>query len=258
MTNNRIATRDEWLVARKAHLAKEKELTRLRDQLSAERRELPWVRIDKPYVFEGPSGRETLSDLFDGRSQLIIQHFMFGPGWKEGCVGCSFSVDHIEGALVHLEHHDVSYVAASRAPLPEIEAFKKRMGWRFKWVSSYGSDFNYDFHVSFKPDEIEKGEGYYNYEMRKIGIEELSGRSVFYKDESGDIFHTYSSYGRGGDLMLGTYNILDLMPKGRNETGPNHNMTDWVRHHDRYDSGGGHVAATGRYVPPDGSAETGS
>jgi len=258
MTNNRIATRDEWLVARKAHLAKEKELTRLRDQLSAERRELPWVRIDKPYVFEGPSGREILSDLFDGRSQLIIQHFMFGPGWKEGCVGCSFSVDHIEGALVHLEHHDVSYVAASRAPLPEIEAFKKRMGWRLKWVSSYGSDFNYDFHVSFKPDEIEKGEGYYNYEMRKIGIEELSGRSVFYKDESGDIFHTYSSYGRGGDLMLGTYNILDLMPKGRNETGPNHNMTDWVRHHDRYDSGGGHVAATGRYVPPDGSAETGS
>ena len=256
MTNNRIATRDEWLVARKAHLAKEKELTRLRDQLSAERRELPWVRIDKPYVFEGPSGRETLSDLFDGRSQLIIQHFMFGPGWKEGCVGCSFSVDHIEGALVHLEHHDVSYVAASRAPLPEIEAFKKRMGWRLKWVSSYGSDFNYDFHVSFKPDEIEKGEGYYNYEMRKIGIEELSGRSVFYKDESGDIFHTYSSYGRGGDLMLGTYNILDLMPKGRNETGPNHNMTDWVRHHDRYDSGGGHVAATGRYVPVDSSAAT--
>jgi len=258
MTNNRIATRDEWLVARKAHLAKEKELTRLRDQLSAERRELPWVRIDKPYVFEGPSGRETLSDLFDGRSQLIIQHFMFGPGWKEGCVGCSFSVDHIEGALVHLEHHDVSYVAASRAPLPEIEAFKKRMGWRLKWVSSYGSDFNYDFHVSFKPDEIEKAKVYYNYDMRKIGVEELSGRSVFYKDTNGDVFHTYSSYGRGGDLMLGTYNILDLMPKGRNETGPNHNLTDWVRHHDRYDSGGGHVAATGRYVPPDGSAETGS
>ena len=255
MTNNRIATRDEWLVARKAHLAKEKELTRLRDQLSAERRELPWVRIDKPYVFEGPSGRETLSDLFDGRSQLIIQHFMFGPGWKEGCVGCSFSVDHIEGALVHLEHHDVSYVAASRAPLPEIEAFKKRMGWRLKWVSSYGSDFNYDFHVSFKPDEIEKGEVYYNYDMRKIGIEELSGLSIFYKDAEGDVFHTYSSYGRGGDLMLGTYNILDLTPRGRNETGPNHNLTDWVRHHDCYD-GGGHVAATGRYVPVDSSAAT--
>jgi len=255
MMHNRIVTRDEWLAARKAHLAKEKELTHLRDQLSAERRELPWVRIEKNYVFDGPNGKETFAQLFDGRSQLIIQHFMFGPGWKEGCVGCSFSVDHIEGALVHLEHHDVSYVAVSRAPLPEIAAFKKRMGWRLKWVSSYGSDFNYDFHVSFKPEEIEKGEAYYNYEIRKVGIEELSGRSVFYKDENGDIFHTYSSYARGGDLMLGTYNILDLMPKGRNETGPNHNLTDWVRHHDCYD-GGGHVAATGRYVPVDSSAAT--
>ena len=252
MMHNRIVTRDEWLAARKAHLAKEKELTHLRDQLSAERRELPWVRIEKNYVFAGPNGKETFAQLFDGRSQLIIQHFMFGPGWKEGCVGCSFEVDHIDGALVHLEHHDVSYVVVSRAPLPEIEAFKKRMGWRFKWVSSYGSDFNYDFHVSFKPDEIEKAKVYYNYDMRKIGVEELSGRSVFYKDTNGDVFHTYSSYGRGGDLMLGTYNILDLMPKGRNETGPNHNLTDWVRHHDRYESAG-HVAATGRYVPASGS-----
>ena len=142
MTHNRIVTREDWLVARKAHLAKEKELTRLRDQLSTERRELPWVKIDKPYVFDGPNGKETLADLFDGRSQLIIKHFMLGPGWTEGCVGCSFEVDHIEGALVHLEHHDVTYVAVSRAPLPEIEAFKRRMGWRFKWVSSYGSDFN--------------------------------------------------------------------------------------------------------------------
>jgi predicted dithiol-disulfide oxidoreductase (DUF899 family) len=235
------------------HLAKEKELTRLRDQLSAERRELPWVKVEKQYIFDGPKGKETLAGLFDGRGQLIIKHFMLGPGWKEGCVGCSFEVDHIEGALVHLEHHDVSYVVVSRAPLPEIEAFKKRMGWRFKWVSSYRSDFNYDFHVSFQPDDIEKGEVYYNYEMRRVGIEELSGRSVFYKDENGDLFHTYSSYGRGGDLMLGTYNILDLMPKGRNETGPNHNLTDWVRHHDRYDSGAD-VASTGRYVPADGSA----
>jgi len=248
MMHNRIVTRDEWLAARKAHLVREKELTRRRDQLSAERRELPWVKIEKPYVFEGPAGKETLADLFDRRSQLIIKHFMLGPGWQEGCVGCSFEVDHIEGALVHLEHHDVSYVVVSRAPLPEIEAFKKRMGWRFKWVSSYGSDFNYDFHVSFEPDEIQKGEVYYNYEMRKVGIEELSGRSVFYKDANGDVFHTYSSYGRGGDLMLGTYNILDLMPKGRNETGPNHNLTDWVRHHDRYDDGG-FVDPTGRYVP---------
>jgi len=252
MMHNRIVTRDEWLAARKAHLAKEKELTHLRDQLSAERRELPWVRIEKSYVFAGPNGKETFAQLFDGRSQLIIQHFMFGPGWKEGCVGCSFSVDHIEGALVHLEHHDVSYVAVSRAPLPEIEAFKKRMGWRLKWVSSHGSDFNYDFHVSFKPEEIGKGEAYYNYEIRKVGIEELSGRSVFYKDENGDIFHTYSSYARGGDLMLGTYNILDLMPKGRNETGPNHNLTDWVRHHDRYDDGG-FVDRTGRYVAAEDS-----
>jgi len=257
MMQNRIVTREEWLAERQAHLAKEKELTRLRDQLSAERRELPWVKIDKSYVFEGPDGTETLSGLFDGRSQLIIKHFMLGPGWKEGCVGCSFEVDHIEGALVHLEHHDVTYVAVSRAPLPEIEAFKRRMGWRFKWISSYGSDFNYDFHVSFKPDEVERGEVYYNYEMRKVGIEELSGRSVFYKDANSDVFHTYSSYGRGGDLMLGTYNILDLMPKGRNETGPNHNLTDWVRHHDRYDSGG-HIAPTGRYVPANGSTETGS
>ncbi len=256
MMHNRIVTRDEWLAARKAHLAKEKELTRLRDRLSAERRELPWVKIDKSYLFEGPNGTEMLADLFDGRSQLIIKHFMLGPGWKEGCVGCSFEVDHIEGALVHLEHHDVSYVVVSRAPLPEIEAFKKRMGWRFKWVSSYGSDFNYDFHVSFKPEEIEKGEASYNYEVRKVGIDELSGRSVFYKDANGDVFHTYSSYARGGDLMLGTYNILDLMPKGRNETGPNHNLTDWVRHHDRYDIGG-YVAPTGRYVPADSSAETG-
>src|SRR5262249_32800724 len=166
MMHNRIVTREEWLAARKAHLVKEKELTRLRDQLSAERRQLPWVKIEKQYVFDSLKGKETLADLFDGRSQLIIKHFMLGPGWKEGCVGCSFEVDHIEGALVHLEHHDVTYVVVSRAPLPEIDAFKRRMGWRFKWVSSFGSEFNYDFHVSFKPEEIEKGEGYYNYEMR--------------------------------------------------------------------------------------------
>ena len=247
MTHNRIVTREDWLVARKAHLAKEKELTRLRDQLSTERRELPWVQIDKPYVFDGPNGKETLADLFDGRSQLIIKHFMLGPGWTEGCVGCSFEVDHIEGALVHLEHHDVTYVAVSRAPLPEIEAFKRRMGWRFKWVSSYGSDFNYDFHVSFTQDEIACGEAYYNYDMRPIAIDELSGRSVFYKDATGTVFHTYSSYARGGENFLGTYHFLDITPKGRNET-INGNLTDWVRHHDRYGAGGS-VAASGRSVP---------
>ena len=229
-----IVSHDNWLAARKQLLAKEKELTRLRDQLAAERRALPWVKVENPYVFDGPGGKETLAELFAGRSQLIVKHFMLGPGWSEGCVGCSFELDHIDGILVHLEHRDVSYVAVSRAPLPEIEAFKQRMGWHIKWVSSADSDFNYDFHVSFKPEEIAKGEGYYNYQMRKIGIDELSGRSVFYKDENGDVFHTYSSYGRGGEDMLGTYRLLDIVPKGRDETGPNRNLSDWVLHHDRY------------------------
>ena len=229
-----IVSQDEWLAARRQLLAREKEFTRLRDQLTSERRALPWVKVEKPYVFDGPDGKETLAELFGGRSQLIVKHFMLGPGWSEGCVGCSFELDHIDGILVHLEQRDVSYVAVSRAPLAEIEAFKQRMGWRVKWVSSAGSDFNYDFHVSFRPDEIAKGEGYYNYETRKIGIDELSGRSAFYKDINGDVFHTYSSYGRGGEDLLGTYRLLDLVPKGRNETGPNHNLTDWVRHRDRY------------------------
>jgi predicted dithiol-disulfide oxidoreductase (DUF899 family) len=243
-----IVSHDEWLVARKQLLVKEKELTRLRDRLAAERRALPWVKIEKPYVFDGPEGKETLADLFGGRSQLIIKHFMLGPGWTEGCVGCSFELDHIDGILVHLEQRDVSYVAVSRAPLPEIQAFKKRMGWHIKWVSSAGSDFNYDFHVSFGPGEIATGEGYYNYEMRKIGVEELSGRSVFYKDVNDDVFHAYSSFGRGGEDLLGTYRLLDLVPKGRDETGPNRNLSDWVRHHDRYGDRG-FVAATGRWVP---------
>jgi predicted dithiol-disulfide oxidoreductase (DUF899 family) len=237
MLHNQVVSRDEWLAARKQHLIKEKELTRLRDQLNAERRALPWVKVEKPYVFDGPDGKQSLADLFDGRSQLIVKHFMLGPDWQEGCVGCSFEVDHVGGALVHLEHHDVSYVLVSRAPLPKIEAFKQRMGWRFKWVSSYGSDFNYDFHVSFKEDEIARGKAYYNYEVRQIGIDELSGRSVFYKDTAGDIFHTYSSYGRGGESFLGTYSYIDITPKGRDEI-INGNLTDWVRHHDRYQDEG--------------------
>jgi len=187
MMHNRIVTREEWLDVHKRHLVNEKELTRRRDQLSAARRELPWVRIDKPYVFEGPNGKETLADLFGGRSQLIVKHFMLGPGWKEGCVGCSFHSDHIDGAVPHLAQHDVTLLAVSRAPFAEIEAFKRRMGWRFKWVSSYGSDFNYDFHVSFTQDELAKGEVYYNYELRKLQSEEMSGISVFYKDVAGDI-----------------------------------------------------------------------
>jgi predicted dithiol-disulfide oxidoreductase (DUF899 family) len=232
--HHQVVSRDEWLAARKQLLLKEKEFTQLRDRLNAERLALPWVKIEKPYVFDGPNGQETLADLFDGRSQLIVKHFMFGPEWNDGCVGCSFELDNLSGAIVHLEHHDVTYVVVARAPMAKIEAFRRRMGWRFKWVSSYGSDFNYDFHVSFKPDEIAKGEGYYNYELRDVGIDELSGRSVFYKDSTGDIFHTYSAYARGGEISLGSYGVLDMTPKGRNET-INGNLTDWVRHHDRYD-----------------------
>ena len=234
MMQHQVVSQDEWLIARKQLLVKEKEFTRLRDRLATERRALPWVRVEKSYVFDGPDGKETLADLFGGRSQLIVKHFMFGPDWSEGCVGCSFGQDHVDGILVHLAHRDVSYVAVSRAPLPEIQAFKKRMGWQVKWVSSFGGDFNFDFHVSFRPEEIAKGEAYYNFETSKIGIDELSGNSVFYKDVNGDVFHTYSSYGRGGEDMLGIYRFLDIVPKGRDETGPNHNLTDWVRHHDRY------------------------
>jgi predicted dithiol-disulfide oxidoreductase (DUF899 family) len=230
----KLVSRDEWLAARKELLKQEKELTRQRDALTAKRRELPWVRVEKEYVFDTPKGKQTLADLFDGRSQLVVNHFMLGPGWKEGCVGCSFGADHIEGALVHLEHHDVTVVVVSRAPLHEIEAYKKRMGWRFNWVSSYDSDFNYDYHVSFTKEDMTKGRVYYNFEMTEALIEELPGLSVFYKDAAGDIFHTYSSYARGAEELLGTYMVLDLTPKGRNETGPNHNLMDWVRRHDRY------------------------
>lgn len=231
----RVVSREEWLEARKRHLVREKELTRLRDKLSAERRELPWVKVEKNYVFDTPTGKRTLADLFDGRSQLVVNHFMLGPGWEAGCVGCSFGADHLDAALVHLEHHDVTVVAVSRAPLTEIEAYKARMGWHFDWVSSHGSDFNYDYHVSFTEDDLAKGKIYYNYEMTEASIEELPGLSVFYKDEAGDIFHTYSSYARGGEELLGTYVVLDFTPKGRNETGPNHNLMDWVRRHDEYE-----------------------
>lgn len=241
-----VVSRAQWLAARKLLLAREKELTRARDELSRQRRELPWVKVDKPYVFESTSGRRSLADLFNGRSQLIIYHFMFGPGWKEGCVGCSFLADHIDGALMHLRHHDISLVAVSRAPLPEIQTFRKRMGWSFEWVSSNGSDFNYDYHVSFTPNEIAGGKVYYNFEMRETQSEELSGTSVFFKDSKGDVFHTYSCYARGGDLLLGAYNFLDLTPLGRNEKGPSHDLTDWVRHHDRYGATG-LALPTGRY-----------
>jgi len=235
MQHNRIVSRDEWLAARKAHLAKEKDLTRQRDELSRQRRELPWVRVEKPYVFDGPDGKETLADLFGGRSQLIVYHFMLGPEWEEGCKSCSFLADHIDGSVIHLAHRDVTFVEVSRAPMPKIEAFKKRMGWRFKWVASYGNGFNSDYHVSFTKDDLAKGKTYYNYEVRESQSEgEAPGASVFYKDRTGDIFHTYSAYARGLDMLVGAYNYLDLTPKGRDEDGLPFTM-DWVRHHDKYE-----------------------
>ncbi|MGQ0835618.1 MAG: DUF899 domain-containing protein [Gammaproteobacteria bacterium] len=233
MVRHRIVSKEEWLQARKELLAKEKAHTRQHDALSTERRALPWVRVAKEYVFDAPGGWRALADLFDGRSQLIVNHFMLGPGWKEGCVGCSFGADHLDGALVHLAHRDVTLVAVSRAPLSEIEAFRRRMGWRFDWVSSYGSDFNRDFHVSFTEEDITNGKVFYNYEMREFQCEDLPGTSVFYQDEKGDIFHTYSTFARGGEMVLGTYMLLDLVPKGRDEAGLSPPMA-WVRHHDRY------------------------
>jgi predicted dithiol-disulfide oxidoreductase (DUF899 family) len=233
--DHQIVTRDEWITARKELLSKEKELTHLFDQLNAERRNLPWVKVEKPYVFETSNGRRTLGDLFDGRSQLIVYHFMFGPQMKEGCVGCSFFSDHVDGPNMHIAHHDVTFVAISRAPLSQLEAYKKRMGWRFDWVSSNGSDFNYDFHVSFRKEDIAKGKVYYNYEMTDATMEDMHGLSVFFKDENGTIFHTYSSYGRGDERGLGAYMFLDVTPKGRNENGPGFNLTDWVRRHDKYE-----------------------
>lgn len=245
--HNPVVSSEEWLKARRDLLQKEKAFTRMRDQLSAERRALPWVKVEKTYVFDTPHGKKTLADLFAGRTQLLIKHFMMGPGWKEGCVGCSFGSDHLDAARIHLENHDVSVVAVSRAPIAEIEAFKKRMGWQFRWVSSLENDFNYDYHVSFTKEEVEKDQAFYNFEKRKLqGGEEASGLSVFYKDEFGDIFHTYSAFARGDEEVVTTYMILDLTPKGRNEGGPGGNLTDWVRHHDRYDQGG-FVDDTGRY-----------
>ena len=245
---NQVVSREKWIDARKQLLGKEKELTKMVDELNARRRELHWVKVEKEYVFDTPQGKRTLAELFEGRSQLVVYHFMLGPGRKVGCVGCSFFADHVDGPNTHIAHHDVTFVAISRAPLPEIQAYKQRMGWRFNWVSSFGNDFNYDYHVSFTDEEIAQGEVFYNFERRALPFptKELSGVSVFYRNASGDIFHTYSCYARGDEGGLTTYFYLDLTPKGRNETGPGHNLGDWVRHHDRYDAGG-FVDAGGRY-----------
>ena len=231
---NQVVSREKWIDARKQLLSKEKELTKMLDELNARRRELPWVKVEKEYVFDTPRGKQTLADLFEGRSQLVVYHFMLGPGRKVGCVGCSFFADHVDGPNLHLAHHDVTFVAISRAPLPEIQAYKQRMGWRFNWVSSFGSDFNYDYHVSIRSEQLAPGETDYNYAPSKIKMgEEQPGISVFYKDDDGAIFHTYSCYSRGLDMMNGAYHWLDLTPKGRDETGP-HKMA-WVRLHDEYE-----------------------
>jgi predicted dithiol-disulfide oxidoreductase (DUF899 family) len=233
MNSPAIVSRDAWLAARKAHLKNEKALTRLRDLVAAERRTLPWVKVDQNYVFDTPEGKKALAELFGGRSQLIVYHFMFGPGWEQGCASCSFLADHIDGANLHLPHRDVTLLAVSRAPLARIEGFKKRMGWRFKWVSSHGSDFNRDYHVSFTADELARGEADYNYRTGEFPSDEAPGVSVFCKDASGAIFHTYSAYARGLDMLVGAYAYLDLVPKGRDEGGLPWTMA-WVRHHDRY------------------------
>jgi predicted dithiol-disulfide oxidoreductase (DUF899 family) len=233
MQHHPVVSREQWLVARKALLAKEKEATHLRDKVNAERLALPWVKVETNYAFDTPEGKQSLADLFAGRSQLIVYHFMLGPGWAAGCPGCSFLCDHLDGALPHLEHHDVTLIAVSRAPLAEIERYKARMGWRFPWVSSFGSDFNFDYHVSFTKEALASGTIIYNFseiDAKARGNNELPGLSAFIKDEAGAVYHTYSSYARGDEELIGALMILDRAPKGRNEK----TTMDFVRRHDEY------------------------
>jgi len=226
-----VVTNKQWLKARTALLSKEKEFTRLRDKLSRQRRELPWEHVEKKYVFEGPGGNESLAELFENRSQLVVYHFMFNPVSDEGCKHCSFWADNFNGIVVHLNHRDMTFVAISRAPLAKIEPFMNRMGWSFKWLSSSQNDFNYDYHVSFTPETIQSGTVFYNYAKQKMNMSDREGVSAFYKDASGAIFHTYSAYARGIDMLNTAYHYLDLLPKGRDES---HSPQSWVRFHDRY------------------------
>lgn len=228
----RIVSSDQWLAARREFLREEKEFSKLRDRLAARRRALPWVRVDTPYTFASPTGLVTLAELFAGRSQLIVYHFMLAPGWGEGCRGCSFVSDHFDGALPHLAARDISFTAVSSAPLAEIRAFRERMGWRFPWVSSHGTTFNRDFGVSFTPEEVAAGRAEYNFGPSEIPMEELPGLSVFARGDDGAVYRTYSTYARGLDLLIGAYNLIDLTPRGRHED-PERSM-NWVRHHDRY------------------------
>ena len=227
-----------WTEQRRRLLAREKELTRLRDEIAAERRALPWRRLAKDYVFDTPDGPRRLADLFGPRRQLLVQHFMFGPGWEQGCPSCSFMADHADGMTIHLAHRDIAFVAVSRAPLADILRFRQRMGWKFDWVSSHGSDFNYDFGVSFTKEELATGEVHYNYAKGYFPAEEAPGLSVFCKDDAGEVFHTYSTFGRGVEVMLGAYAMMDLVPKGRDERDVFYKM-EWLRHHDRYEGGHG-------------------
>ena len=229
-----VVSRNEWLEARKMLLKKEKEFTILRDQLSQERRKLPWIAVDKEYIFEGPKGKETLSELFDGRSQLIVYHFMFHPSWDAGCSSCSFWADNFNGIIVHLNERDVTMIAVSRAPYNKLASYEKRLGWNFKWVSSYNTDFNFDYNISFRPEEIAKNEGIYNFTIQDPHSPEREGVSAFYKDPEGRIFHTYSAYARGIDMLNVAYHYLDLVPKGRDEASKEFPQF-WVRRHDEYE-----------------------
>lgn len=232
--NKNIVSHEEWLESRKLLLEKEKEFTKIRDQLSRQRREMPWEKVEKDYEFQGLEGPVKLSELFNGRSQLIIYHFMFGPDWDAGCKSCSFLADHFDPAVVHLNHRDVTFVAVSRAPLEILQGYKNRMGWKFQWVSSYDSDFNFDYNVSFTDEEMKRGQVYYNYRNKNFPSTEAPGASVFFKDSDGTVYHTYSVYERGLDMFLTTYHYLDIVPKGRDEDGLSYTM-GWIRRHDEYD-----------------------
>ena len=233
MQTHKVVSKDEWLVARRQHLAQEKEFTRMRDQLSQDRRALPWVKVEKEYVFDTPSGKESLAELFGDRRQLIVYHFMFGPDWAEGCPSCSFWADNFNGIGVHLQHRDIQLVAISRARMEKLEAYKKRLGWNFKWASSFGNDFNHDYQVSFTPEEMKRGEVFYNFQKNTFPSEEAPGVSVFYRNERNEVFHTYSCYSRGLDALNGAYHYIDLAPKGRDEAGLPYPVA-WVRRHDQY------------------------
>jgi predicted dithiol-disulfide oxidoreductase (DUF899 family) len=229
-----VVTRDRWLAQRKALLAQEKELTQARDRVAEARRALPWVKLERDYMFDTTQGPRRLSELFQGKRQLLVQHFMLGPGWEQGCKSCSFMADHLDGIAIHLAQRDIAWLAVSRAPLAEIQRFRERMGWKFNWVSSHGNDFNRDFHVSFSPEELARGEVFYNFHMTPFPQQEAPGVSCFWRDDDGQVFHTYSTFGRGVEVMMGAYQLIDLTPKGRDEQDMAYGMA-WVRHHDRYD-----------------------